>query len=361
MHIIFNVLRTILFMLVLPCILGISFEKYFNYGKYKAKLVIPRCLIMGVAIMLALFQIVAVPMIIVGTSFSRLLIVWTCVILICTVFLIARNIQNMKETIYSYFSDMHKLLHEKNKETQIIWSFALLLIVFETCIMLFRTHMDADDSRFIAEAMEAFEKNSLLRIHPITGASLNFPIGEMIKDVVSPYPLFIAAIAKLTGIHPAVLSHAILPVIFIPYAYVVSYLIADFLFKDKRKVGYFMFIIAIVVLFSFESTYSWGYTMLSIIWQGRSIAAVIMLPLLWYVLMFFLRSDEYSKGLYLVIITVALANANLSGMGWMMTPLIGGAFALAYLVLKKKLLPAIMIGLSVMPTVVYMIVYEILW
>ncbi len=100
--------------------------------------------------------------------------------------------------------------------------------------------------------------------------------------------------------------------------------------------------------------------MLAIIWQGRSLSAVIMLPLLWYVLGYVLCSDDFSSGAYIVIVIVSLANVDLSGMGGIMASIIGGAFAVTYMAVKRKIGTAVMIGISVLPAGAYMILYKVL-
>lgn len=359
MQIIISIFLLVLCLILLPITLGTSFETAFDSVKMKEGLYIPRCWAMGLATMLALFQIVAVPIIIVGLSFHVLLIAWTVSLILYECIFVFSKRKELIASISKKVTVFWDNFVSAEREQRILWILFVLLVIFETCLLIFRTHMDTDDARFIAEAMEAYEQDSLLRIHPINGNYLDFPIGEMIKDVTSPYPLFIAAIAKITFIHPAVMAHAIFPVLLIPLSFMVAYLIADFLLVDSRKIAIFMILLAVIVLFSFESVFSWGYTMLAIIWQGRSISAVIMLPLLWYVLLHIMCQEKIVKGLYGALIIVALANVDLSGMGGVMGPLIGGTFALAYLVTRRKVLPAMLIGVSVLPAGLYMIVYKI--
>lgn len=360
MQIVISTILTVFFLLVLPCIIGCSFERYFVKVDSCQVINIPRCLVMGFAIMLASFQLVAVPMIAIGTTFHTLLYVWIFVLTVYAIITVYLNYSYVRDNIKFTLLKVRDYYCQTDRQHIVILCLAILLIIFETCLLIFRTHMDTDDARFIAEALDAYEKNSLLRIHPITGTHLDFPIGEMIKDLSSPYPIFIAAMSALTRIHPAVLSHAVFPVLLIPISYIVSYLISDFLIADKKQVPTFMFILASIVLFSFESLYSWGYTMLTIIWQGRSIVAVIMLPFLWYVLMNILKSSNIVVGLYFALFIISLACVDLSGMGGIMAPIVGAVFALSFLMIRKQLIPSICIGLATTPVGIYEILYRIL-
>ncbi len=65
---------------------------------------------------------------------------------------------------------------------------------------------------------------------------------EMLDYKLAPFPVFWAMIGKISGLNPAYLMHTLLPVIFIPLAYVVYYLIAMDLLKKNRKFICFLFL-----------------------------------------------------------------------------------------------------------------------
>ena len=363
-----NILLIILFLIVVPFILGVMYEGIFD--KSGESLMISRCFAMGMAIMLASFQIIAVPLVYKGTSFSVLFYVATAVFVIIIAISLALNLKTLKSRLANSIKSIVDTVKAWDRETMIIWIAALLMIAFQTSLLIFKMHTDTDDARFLAEAVEAIEKNTLLKIHPITGETFRsystgtyytFPYGEMFKEVTSPYPLLISVLSIYTRVHPTIIAHAVFPVLFIPMCYVVLYMLGTYFFKgDSYKISVYMFIISVLILFSFESVYTWGYTLLTIIWQGRSISAVIMLPLLWYVLMKIYTDEDVSKGMYLVLLTVALANSDLSGMGATMSAIIGGVFALCTLIRNKRFVNAVMIGLCIVPSGLYMIMYEII-
>ena len=85
-----NIILVFIFMVLVPFILGLLFERFFENGD---KIVFSRCFAMGLSVMLTLFLIPAVPMIYVGTSFRALLYVYSVIL---TVFLIISLILNIK-------------------------------------------------------------------------------------------------------------------------------------------------------------------------------------------------------------------------------------------------------------------------
>lgn len=356
---IINVLLVLLFLIIVPFILGLLLERFFD--KSEGNMMISRCFVLGFSVMLGVFQLVSVPIIKIGTSFDVLMYVYVSVICVLLAISLYTNAKSIKSRITGSITSIKNDFISGDLEQKILFIAALLFIAFETSLLLIKMHTDTDDSRFLAEALEAVEKNTILKFHPITGDPLEVPIGEMRKDVASPFPFFIAVFSVLTRMHPTVLAHAVFPALLVPLAFSGAYMIGKYLLEDKKHIATYMFILSVVVLFSFESIYSWGYTLLAIIWQGRSIFAVIILPLLWYVLMT-MYSDNTEKGMYLVLITVVMASACLSGMGIVMTPLVTGAFALAQVFKTKKIVPAIYMMLCVVPCLIYIVIcYDLTW
>ena len=65
----------------------------------------------------------------------------------------------------------------------------LLVIAGQMCVYIFGMHLDEDDARWIAEANDALVKNKMLLHNPATGEYIGRFVGEMIKDVFSPWSI----------------------------------------------------------------------------------------------------------------------------------------------------------------------------
>ena len=373
-----NIFLIIIMMVIIPFAIGLLFEPCFaTAGERKSdesliqklgfvgfkssdSIVFSRCFVTGFAALLAFFQIIAVPMIERGFSFTSLLYVYVAVVCLVTALSIALNFKTIIPRIKKSINGIANRLVKMDRFYLMIGVAALLVIAYQTSLLLLKMHTDTDDCRFLAEALEAIERNTLLRVHPITGEALDYPIGEMTKEITSPYPLLIAVFSVLTKLHPTVLAHVGIPALLVPLCYSVAYLFGTHIFEDINKRFVYMFILSVIVLFSFESIYTWGYTLLTIIWQGRSISAVIMLPFLWYVYMKIYvtdKADRINTGLYIMALVVALANACLSGMGAIMAPLVGGSFAASDFIRNKRFVPAVIIVLTVIPAGVCILKY----
>ncbi len=242
--------------------------------------------------------------------------------------------------------------------TCVVWIAAILLIIFQTGLLTCRMHVDTDDARFVAEALEAVEKDTLLRHNPINGEFNGYPVGEQIKDLTAPWPAFIATVSSLTGTHPAIMAHTVFPILFIPLSYVVFSLVGKCFFgNDLKKRGLFLLFLSVIHIFSFETIFSAGYTLLTIIWQGRSAMAMIMLPLLWYILMRFLDKDKAGVRDFALVALACLANCLMSNWGSALAFLMGGAYAMIDSIRVKSLKRALYWLIALLPAFVWAVMY----
>ena len=88
-----NIILVFIFMVLVPFILGLLFERFFENGD---KIVFSRCFAMGLSVMLTLFLIPAFPMIYVGTSFRALLYVYSVILAVSIVISLVFNIKSLK-------------------------------------------------------------------------------------------------------------------------------------------------------------------------------------------------------------------------------------------------------------------------
>lgn len=100
---------------------------------------------------------------------------------------------------------------------------------------------------------------------------------------MSPFPIFLAVISSLVGLHPAIVAHVIFPVVFIFMAYLVLYQYAKRWFpEDEHARGIFMIFCAVLIWFSAYSVYNSENFQMIRIWQGKACLASVFLPLLLY-------------------------------------------------------------------------------
>ena len=90
----------------------------------------------------------------------------------------------------------------------------------------------------------------------------------------------------MTGIHPAIIAHSVLPLILIPLTYLVYYRIGMRLFKGAfRKTAVFLILVSLLQIFGNTSIYTNATFFLMRTWQGKSVLCnFVLLTAVWSLL-----------------------------------------------------------------------------
>ena len=343
-----NIVLIFIWGISVPFVLGMLWEKLLADS---GRICRAGNFVLGFMTMAAVFQVLAVPMIFLRAPFHVLKYVWIAVIACLLIASVLFNYKDFKGRLKNSIS-----IKKPERAELIIWLAVVVIVVFQTYLLAGHMHVDTDDARFVAEALEAVEKDTMLQYHPLTGEFLGSPLGEMNKDVTSPYPIFLGLIGELFRLPPAVAAHMILPVLLIPLCYAVYFVIGSWFFDGSRDTGLFLLFLGLIHLFSFESIFASGYTLLTIIWQGRSVAAMILLPLLWYVLLRMTGQAAVRPKDYVLLAATLIACAMLSGMGVLLSLLLALAYACVCAFQKKSLRTALWMLLCMCPNIVNLII-----
>lgn len=350
-----NILFIIIYGLLMPFTVGQIWSR--KSEEHACTIAFP--MICGVVTMFALFEILAVPMILIQQSFHVLYLSWVIGMWVITVVSAIWNYKNIIQTVQMTFERLKKITGKE----WFVWAVAIFLILFQTWLLAGNMHTDTDDARFVAEAMEAYEKDTMLQYHPLTGEFLGHPIGEMNKDVQAPFPFFYALLGKLFQMIPTIAAHVVLPMLLIPLAYLVYYLIGRYLLKGNRLyTGLFLGFLSLIHLFAFESIYAAGYTLLAIAWQGRSVLAMIILPFIWYLLMRVTSDNqrEEAKRYCLLLCCAVIAACLTSSMSAIMVPILTAAYMVVNVIKRRSLMPLVWMFILWIPSIFSFILFRVI-
>lgn len=287
----------------------------------------------GQLLLWATFQVVAVPCINFRTTFSALFWIYTGVVLILTV-LGALTLR----------SQMKTRQHGGLKWLSPFLIIALLIIVYQMSVYIFGMHLDEDDARWIAEANDALVKNRMLLHNPATGEYIGRFAGEMIKDVFSPWSMYLAVLARWTGIKAVVIAHTVYPPILLGLSYSAYYEIGCQLFEGEIKRherAIFLLMVSVINLFMAGNVYTQSVFTLTRIWQGKAVVAAVIIPtILMTVLRLQRNTDGHKDSMafgsisdWLLLIVVGVCSCLFSGMGIAIGLLMTGVYG-AYVVAR---------------------------
>lgn len=300
----------------------------------------------GMFMMWGIFQIIAIPLLLMRKSLTILTIIWSIVILSLCLLAIIKG----RNKIISIFKIKTSL------KNYISWQIvvAILLIVVQTYMLTVRMHTDADDAFYVAAATTAVETDSILSFDAYTGGLLkSLPT----RYALSPFFAFTAMISKICKIHTMIVAHTLFPLILIPLAYMVYTLLGRRYFKDKTKaVGIFLITISLLQIFSAFSIYTVGVFTLTRIWQGKAILAGILIPAIFY---FSMEAFEQmnNKRSWINLLAIMFASCMVSSMGIALGAIALGLLALIASIREKNLK---IIGYSLLcclPNALYSAIY----
>lgn len=317
------ILFKILFMLIICFLIGCLVEK--KYSKLNATNVI----INGYILVTVYFQILSTPFMYFETRFDYLYylfiisIFFACIVAVVK---INKNIKQSNASKHSFGKDINRYL--KNKMLLVMLTIILIQIVL---VVVFQ-HKDADDSFYVTQINSILDKNRIMSCDQSTGLS-QFPFNNVYKLV--GYEVLLAVISKVFNIHGAILSHSILPILFIPLYYLIMYNTGKKLFKNNNKY-IFILIISILNIFSGYSVYSQGAFLLFRIWQGKALIVNITLPLLLNVFLEIFDEEKIKKASLIQIFCILVLGMHYSTIGIYIVPMAYLCFTITYFVKTRN-------------------------
>lgn len=276
--------------------------------------------VFGNILLYAIFQIIAVPMILLRLSFSILF--WSYVGIVLTVFWAGlRRIKRIK-------------ISKPKLSTTTICLFLIiaLIIAYQCGIYIFGMHLDEDDARWIAEANDAIETGDMLTRSHHTGEY----IGKYteLADVISPWSMIAAVISVMIRSKPSVFLHTIYPPIALLLVYGIYYLISESLFKKQITRFAFVLFVGIIMMFFSGTVYTQSTFTLVRIWQGKASVAGIIIPLLFYLFISINIQDRIES--WIKVILVGIAACLMSGMGVMIGLVMIAVYGFMTILLYQK-------------------------
>ena len=310
--------------------------------------------IAGYLIMFALFQLIAIPLIVKLQTLTLLVWIYGAAILAAAVAGFGIWFVKVGKT------KPLKPVEEKecDKISVALWILFALLLLVQLFGAAFLAFGDGDDAFYVATSTVADNSDAMYRILPYTGGSS----GWQNRHVWAPMPIFISFLARVTGLHTATLSHIAMPVFLIPATYCIYGLLANFLFKGKKRwVALFLVFASIIVMWSNYSIYTAETFLLTRTRQGKAAVGNLVIPAL-FLLMFMLaerlaEKRKVEKTLWMLVFATVMTACLCSTMGGFLSTVLLGIIGFCMLVAYKRWTLLLPFFISIIPAVVYSALY----
>ncbi len=361
--------KLIFWLLCAPMVIGLLF----NFILPKEKRSVGVTFLLGFLIYLAVFEVIAIycMITIMYSAFAYcvkyfLIASWTLIVLgigrVCYTIFIRKD----RSLIVS-----GKIIVMKIAETKVYWLIFFGFLAFQLVMSVVMASFDGDDAYYVVESLLAQQADVMNTILPYTGNSTSLDI----RHALAVITMWIGFIAKVSGVHATIVSHSVIPLLFIPLVYLVYAQIGKVLFKDKKEmVPVFLIIVSFLMMFGNVSHYTPATFFLMRTWQGKAMVGNLVFPMIFWIFLEMYENvkasnkeisvDKAGKSSVYLWIMLALVNM-LSGMCSAMGVIFGSGIiallALLLLIFSRNWKVILGAFFCMIPNLIYLALYFSIW
>lgn len=201
-----------------------------------------------------------------------------------------------------------------SRTARILLALVIVMVVLQTARTVTGYFLAFDDSDYLAQSTTALYTNTINQYEPQTDRQVD------ILDQIEPHHkialwgIIWATTTQLSGIHPSILCRTLLPVIVIPAAYIIMYLILKDMFggeEEKPLTGLLFLQIAYELGSCSAGVRQWWLFMYS--WYGKTVAAVLICPFILYLSLILENETNKKHQLQLWVLLALTALGRLYG------------------------------------------------
>ena len=313
----------------------------------------------GFLCQLAIFQLVAVPVVFLDAwGFETIVSLYTSLI---TIFAGGGIIDALHCFRAGEMVGKKRVLSIRSKVYLTEWIIFGLLLFFQLYMAATRAAFDGDDAYYVVHSLITQETNTLYRILPYTGLSTSLDV----RHSLAVFPLWIAFLAKVTGIHATILSHTILPIFLIPLTYGIYYLIGKKMLGERKSMlpGY-MILVAALHIWGNTSIYTNATFLLMRNWQGKSMLANVVIPSVFLVLLWLFEGEakqqQEKRILWFLLFVLNIVAAMMSTASVFLNAVLIAVMALVLTLQNKDVRILLKLFFCCIPCMVYAFIYVLL-
>lgn len=304
------------------------------------------------------FQLICVPMILKESSFGLVANLFLGYLLALIILALGIGVQRrMKERTGARLI-LENVRKKRRREGTLLWTVFFGLLLFQLIQAVRLVYADTDDAFYVAISSVTQTSDTMYQILPYTGGTT----GLDIRHGLAPFPIWIAFLAKMSGMQAVTVAKVVLPVVLIGMAYAVFYQIGGMLFPEKgRQLALFLIFTELLVLFGNYSIYTIENFLIARSRQGKAALGSIVIPFLLLLLLMLMKKlqekEKTSPALYLLIGTAAVTGCLCSTLGSLLMCLMIGAAGLLGTICYKRFKILILLAICCLPCVCFAALY----
>lgn len=315
--------------------------------------------ISGQMLLWAVFQILCVPLILLEQDFSMVEILFSAA-LVGLLFL--ATVQYWRQNRGKRWN----LVPEKaDRQTCMLWGLFLVLLLVQLLLAVILVYNDGDDAYYVALSAATEESGGMYQKHPYTGLATALDI----RHGLAPFPIWIAWLARMTGLPAVMVAKTLLPLALISMTYGVFYLIGSRILwpggeGKKWSLPVFLICTEVLVIFGDYSFYTVENFMIARSRQGKAALGSILIPMIFFLLLDLLRRMQEEQKLpfafWLLLGAVMTSCCLASTMGAMLACMLVGTSGICAAVCYKRWKILLPMFVCCIPCVIYAGIYLLL-
>lgn len=326
---------------IVPFLLGTIPVKYMNRFQRTPAMMY----LCGWFVSFSVFELVSVPFILLERSFMEVVVIYSLVIMILLVVSVWNGYQVIAQlwSWKSWWKDVAKM----SWWTRLGWLVVAILLVIQLIHAVVFEYYDGDDSYYVAQAVMTNTFDTMYLRDNYTGYI--YPLD--IRHALSPTPVYIAWMSKVSGIHPTVIAHSVLSVAWLVLMYCIYEQIGKrLLAKNKDWLPLFLIFIEVWFLYGNISLYTSETFAMTRTWQGKGLMAGVIFPALLLSLIY-LADQKTRFGNWLLFLTVILSAVFATSIAFMLIPTIVGLSAVLIGWQKRSAKTVLLMGAGCLPCI----------
>lgn len=375
-----RILTLAVLLLVIPAVVG---SLFFVMERKLNSLIF--AWISGQMLLWAGFQVIAVPFILKEKTLSKIVTLYVVYIVILLLLAVAVGLcrmwkrrgqtgvgtqMNQRQDFQEKALDVKKnvglhVVPDRNQTGNVLryalWGIFGLLLILQLVQAVRLAYADGDDAYYIAVASIANASDTMYR-------KSVYSVGMMSVDArygLAPFPIWIAFLARVTGLPTVSVAQVGLPLVLIPMTYGIYYMIGTRLFAQKgRLLPLFLIFTELLVLFGDYSFYTAENFMIARSRQGKAALGNIIIPMLLFLLYLWLEKLQEKRKVtwqdFLLLLSTATAACLCSTLAAFLTCMLVGVTGICAAVSYKRFKFLIPMAMCCLPCVVEALLYVLL-
>jgi hypothetical protein len=340
-------------LLLLPCLVGGLFINRKEGELMGWPLSLTGALLQGHLLLWAVFQLISIPFILKEKPFTQLVVLFGVLMGLLAA-----------AGLYGWIRGLLPIKRHSaiNWQTEVmpmvLWLIFWGLLLYQIIQVFTMTYQDGDDAYYVAISTLAEESDTMYRKQPYT-------VGVTKLDVrhgLAPFPIWIAALARVSGIKTVAVAHVAVPAVLIPMTYGVFALIGRQLFSAKKdQLPLFLILTEVLVLFSDYSIMSPENFLIARTRQGKATLGNLVFPFLIYLLLRMLKKldkrEKIELRFWFLMAACVMTGCLCSTLGALLCGLLAVVAGITGAICYRKWKFMVPMALCCLPAVCYGILY----